>query len=158
MENVVICPQCNAEMIVKEDRDLRYADGSQKYFYACPRYPRCKARMGRHQDGTPYGTGVSADKATLDARHRAHRAFDQFWQKGLMSRNVAYVKLQGIMGMTPDQAHISNFTIAECQRLIDFIGNAELRGNFHKQKHRMCRVQRRHRMNRRRDRAEDDRF
>jgi len=39
-----------------------------------------------------------------------------------MSRPQAYKRLQEVMSLSADDAHIGKFDVAECKRLVDFMG------------------------------------
>lgn len=62
--------------------------------------------------------GFPADRATRQARVRAHYVFDALWKTGRMSRDRAYVVLQKIMRKSEEDAHIGKLTREECERLI----------------------------------------
>lgn len=80
--------------------------------YAC----RCGARVGCHP-GTTIPLGTLADRATQEARKRAHQAFDPLWQdKGPGMRRRAYLALQKALGK--DKAHISWMNIDECTQVV----------------------------------------
>lgn len=107
------CPDCGARMVL---RTARRGSLAGKPFYGCSNYPRCTATHGAHPDGRPLG--IPGDRATKDARMRAHAAFDTLWKGGEMPRGDAYRWMQGALGMTADEAHIGRFDVATCERLI----------------------------------------
>lgn len=113
------CPDCKeaGEVVFMVFREV------SKFgpFYGCPRYPSCKASHGAHPDGAPLG--VPANKATKAARVEAHAWFDRLWKgkDGLMNRRAAYSWMQEAMGMTPEQAHIGNFDVPTCARLVELV-------------------------------------
>jgi hypothetical protein len=57
------------------------------------------------------------DDATRRARHDAHRAFDQLWESGAMTRRQAYRWLQVTLGLSDDEAHIARLDVAQCAEL-----------------------------------------
>jgi ssDNA-binding Zn-finger/Zn-ribbon topoisomerase 1 len=92
-------------------------------FYGCTRYPECKATHGAHKhNGAPLGK--PANKATKEKRIEAHALFDQLWQgepdekERKRKRRDSYAWMQQAMGMTKDEAHIGNFDIPTCERLM----------------------------------------
>lgn len=103
------CGDCGAPM------KLRH---SPKYgpFFGCIRYPECDGTHGCHADGKPLG--IPANKATKEARMRAHAMFDQLWLNRGWSRQGAYAWMREAMGMTKGEAHIGRFDIEQCERLI----------------------------------------
>ena len=108
------CPQCGGIM------KLRMSTKFKSLFYGCQNYPQCDATHGAHRDGSPRGT--PGDKATRKARIRAHCVFDRLWQAvegrdPIMSRPQAYTWLRKAMNLSPDEGHIANFTVEQCDRL-----------------------------------------
>ena len=107
------CPECNGKLAL---RLSRYG-----LFYGCGNYPSCKATHGAHPDGKPLGT--PANKETRTWRMKAHESFDKLYQgeNSLMTRLEAYDYLQLIMNLSQEDAHISKFTIQQCQDLIELL-------------------------------------
>ncbi|MFY9224183.1 MAG: zinc-finger-containing protein [Blastocatellia bacterium] len=56
-------------------------------------------------------------------RVKAHKAFDKLFlgSEAIMSKQEAYGYLQYLMGLTEEQAHIGNFSVEQCQELIDLL-------------------------------------
>ena len=112
----LVCPDCNSGM--------RFIPTSRfGPFYGCSRWPDCKATHGAHREGTQLAgapLGVPANKETKQARQRAHLAFDVLWAKpnGWMKRGRAYAWMRRAMKLTKEQAHIGNFDVATCERLV----------------------------------------
>jgi len=107
------CPECGKPMIL---RTSRFGP-----FYGCTGWPDCECTHGAHPDGSPLGT--PADRATREARTRAHEAFDALWapnegEGSRTRRKAAYAQLQVIMGMNEEQAHIGKFTLRQCEVLV----------------------------------------
>ncbi|MFY9225358.1 MAG: zinc-finger-containing protein [Blastocatellia bacterium] len=67
--------------------------------------------------------GKHIDKESQLWRIKAHRIFDQLFegQNPLMSRTEAYSYLQYLMNLSPEDAHIGRFSIAQCRELIDLL-------------------------------------
>ena len=118
----VVCPECGAEMVLRQTLKFSHSDGSPRKFYGCSRWPDCKATHGAHPDGRPLGT--PADSATKEARILAHEAFDPVWKKpasGLlagMTREEAYEWLSIEMGIPFGDCHIGMFTKEQCEKVI----------------------------------------
>ena len=104
----VKCGECGAPMVLRPSRF--------GLFYGCSTYPICKGTHGAHPDGKPLG--IPANKATKEARMRAHDAFDKIWQSGMVDRKGAYAMMRRELGFTDDTGHIGRFTIEECERLV----------------------------------------
>ena len=108
------CPECGKPMRLRESR--------HGLFYGCSDYPTCKGTHGAHPDGRPLGK--PADQHTKKMRIVAHNVFDPLWEADdpqFKTRPDAYEWMQQAMGMTPGQAHIGNFTAAECKRLVEAV-------------------------------------
>lgn len=88
-----------------------------KYLYVCDRYPACNSYVAAHR-ATLRPMGSLADAALRNKRIRAHRAFDQLWRSGLMTKKEAYQWMQAEFGLHEDQAHIAQFGTYMCDRLI----------------------------------------
>jgi len=110
------CPLCGGRMVLRDSRFGR--------FYACEHWAqtKCEGLIGCHP-GTNVPLGFPADLATRTLRHQAHLAFDEHWKKMKVSRRNAYRLLRQVMGLTPEQAHIGQFTKEQCQRLLQIIGD-----------------------------------
>lgn len=103
------CPDCGGVMALRESRF--------GLFYGCENFPACRATHGAHPDGKPLG--IPADRETKKARIAAHKAFDRMWRgpKSDCSRGEAYRRLQLLMNLSADEAHIGRFTKAQCEQL-----------------------------------------
>lgn len=111
-DNTLPCPECGDLLLLKKSR-------AGNYFYGCRRWPECRGSHGAHPDGTPLG--VPADAETKQMRVAAHEVFDSLWKEGTLTRKGAYTWMQRTLGMTVDEAHIGNFDIATCKRLINAV-------------------------------------
>lgn len=116
------CPKCNAPMRLRETKKYQWRNGRNRMFWGCSQYPDCNGIRPSHPDGTVYG--VPADKETKEWRMKAHAEFDKLWKQWGYARPEAYMMLQRIMGMTAGQAHISNFSKEDCQKLIKLLETA----------------------------------
>ncbi|HXI01805.1 MAG TPA: zinc-finger-containing protein, partial [Candidatus Saccharimonadales bacterium] len=86
-------------------------------FYGCSRFPHCRGTHGAHQEtGEPLG--IPGDRATKDARIRAHAAFDPLWKDGSMRRNDAYYWLSRALGIPRKDVHIGLFDTETCERVV----------------------------------------
>lgn len=124
--NGVICPECGSAMVLRSTDRFVHRDGTTRRFFGCSRFPDCRATHGAHPDGSPYG--IPGDAATKEARVRAHEAFDRLWKSGGMSRKAAYRRMQSLMGMTRDDAHIGRFDVGQCEKLIALLDPNKDRG------------------------------
>jgi ssDNA-binding Zn-finger/Zn-ribbon topoisomerase 1 len=108
------CPECGAPMVLKKTRKYLHRDGTPRLFYACCRYPKCRATHGAHPDGRPLGFPANAE--TKQARIKAHELFDQLWEDGKMNRHEAYAWLAEKMNAA--EVHIGNMDKTECETVI----------------------------------------
>lgn len=108
------CPECGADMILRETKKFTTKDGKAKKFYGCERWPACKGTHGAHPDGKPLGIPGNAE--TKIWRHKAHTAFDEAFKD--IKRRHRYKELQRLMGLNEADAHIGRFDIEQCKRLI----------------------------------------
>lgn len=113
---VVICT-CGAPMKLRKS--------AYGLFWGCTKFPECKVTHGAHPDGKPLGRpGTKEEKK---ARIEAHAVFDLLWQKSayskkpVMKRKDAYAWMQKAMGLAKDEAHIGNFDVEQCQKLIKLV-------------------------------------
>lgn len=72
---------------------------------------------------------MQVDAAALvnPARIRAHEVFDELWKSGLMSRKAAYAWLARAMELPPGRAHIAQFNVEQCERVVELVGKLYLR-------------------------------
>lgn len=120
MTQKVICPDCGADMILRQTTKYQFKNGANRVFYGCSRYPDCQAIRPSHPDGTVYG--VPGDKETREWRMKAHAEFDRLWKSYKYSRNEAYSFLANLMQLPAGKAHISSFTKEQCQELVKKMG------------------------------------
>jgi ssDNA-binding Zn-finger/Zn-ribbon topoisomerase 1 len=111
VEHRLACPECQARMALR----------ASKYglFYGCVAFPACRASHGAHPTGAPLG--IPATKEVKEARIRAHDTFDLLWKQGSMSRHEAYRWMRTALVMPKEEAHIANFDIATCNKLIQAV-------------------------------------
>jgi len=65
---------------------------------------------------------VDSSRETRKARIEAHRAFDQIWKRRLVRRRSdAYSWMRLVMGLTHNQAHLSQFTVEQCDKLTSLV-------------------------------------
>lgn len=112
----VICPDCGAQMVLRETKKYRWKNGQPRKFYGCSRWPACRAAHGAHPDGRPLG--IPGNKETKEARIRAHDAFDGMAKRLGWSRTQAYNWLRHELKMTREEAHIGRMEIWQCEKVI----------------------------------------
>lgn len=75
---------------------------------------RCEYRCWEGNTSTP------GNNAIMQARSKAHAAFDPLWKTGAMTRPDAYRLLRKALGKTRKECHIGLFSEGDCQRVIEF--------------------------------------
>lgn len=115
----ILCPYCQYEAEFKTSKEFYGKD------YGCNVWVcySCEAHVGTHGKGrTPKGT--LANKETRQWRELAHKYVDPLWKgkNKKMSRGQTYQWIQKAMDMTPQEAHIGNFTVEQCKKIIRKVG------------------------------------
>jgi len=67
-----------------------------------------------------WGGKPLTDRATHEARRRAHESFDRIWVGSHLSRTKAYRGLSEHLEMAPRDCHISLFDVDTCQKVISY--------------------------------------
>lgn len=114
----VVCPYCHSRAILRPSSFVygeRALEGKQ--LYVCAQYPLCDAYVGVHGK-TKRPQGMLANSELRNKRIRAHRAFDQIWKTGIMTKKEAYRWLQAKMGLSPYHTHIAKFSDYLCEEVI----------------------------------------
>lgn len=124
------CPYCGRNAVLRESA---YVYGKSNLvpdgrLYVCSGYPECNAYVGVHiGNGKPKGT--LADSELRHKRILAHRALDQVWQQGIMTKSSTYIWLQNRLNLRKKDMHIGCFSeyfckevIKECSKLLENYG------------------------------------
>ncbi len=112
-------------MVLRRTFKFVYPDGSPRCFYGCSSFPRCHGTMALHQDGTVMST--PCDPETKALRHEAHAMFDPLWQRGLMSRNLAYHKLSILLNVPLEKAHLGFCNADQCRKVLEVFSGMDAR-------------------------------
>lgn len=89
-------------------------------------YP-CEAYVGtRGNTATPLGT--LAKKELRELRKQTHQLIDSYWKTGRMTRTMMYQKIQTIMGLSEEDAHVGKFNEEQCKELMRKVLNGALEG------------------------------
>ena len=114
-----VCPYCGRRAVLRDAAEIYHGPchvPGQK-LYVCPDYPACDSYVTVNSANLrPNGT--MANGQLRSRRIMAHRAFDQIWQRGIMTREEAYRWLQDCTGLSEAQAHIALFSEYRCNELI----------------------------------------
>ena len=110
------CPYCDQPALFLSSKEYYGKDYGSNLYLCRP----CDAYVGTHGKGkTPLGTMANAQ--VRQWRKSAHSIFDPMWKgrKKFMSRSRAYLWMQEVMNLPPDQAHIGMFDEEQCKLLIE---------------------------------------
>lgn len=107
----------------------RRSDLANMKFHQCA---PCDAYVGTHKAGAHMviggkkvisdGTlplGRLANPELRRAKQAAHAAFDPIWQSRTMGRKQAYAWLAKQLRLKADEAHIGEFDVAQCGRVVE---------------------------------------
>lgn len=106
------CPYCIGIPQLKSSVEIYGKDYG--LIWICP---LCRAFVGCHKN-TNIPKGFLANKEYRELRKQAHALFDPIWKKGEMSRNKAYKRMAEILSIETKDAHISQISIQQLQKLI----------------------------------------
>lgn len=109
-----ICRYCGGTIRLSS-LDKLYKNGSKdETIYLCQ---NCNAYVGTYP-GTIQPRGKPANAVLRLKRQETHRVFDGYWHRKNWSRNYAYRWLAEQMGLPEREAHIGNFEMDECEKVI----------------------------------------
>jgi len=98
---------------------MHLRDGKWGKFWGCSDWPQCDGLVACHK-GTSTPRGKATNKATRDARIRAHAAFDALWEPmGRDWRGRAYRWLAEQVGHDAGELHIGYSGLEMCQQIIE---------------------------------------
>lgn len=116
-EKSVICPYCKYEAEFMTSKEF-YGKDYGTNIWVCH---SCEAYVGTHgKSKNPLGT--LANKETREWRKQAHKYVDPLWKSKKMKRGEVYRWIQKVMAMTPQEAHIGNFNVEQCKKIIRKVG------------------------------------
>jgi ssDNA-binding Zn-finger/Zn-ribbon topoisomerase 1 len=111
VNGVPYCADCGSRMYLREGVDYG------RNFFGCSNFPKCRGTLGCPLDGSP--RGIPGNEEVRRARVTTHRFFDYFWKTRVLTRETSYLWLAVELGITVEEAHISNFGLKECQKTIE---------------------------------------
>lgn len=116
---MTLCSYCQKDAQLLTGREVypHRRDLYAKLFWVCS---PCKAMVGCHP-GTEKPLGRLADAALRAAKQKAHAAFDPLWKEGTMKRGDAYAWLADAMGLARGRAHIGEFDLDQCRRVVEAV-------------------------------------
>lgn len=123
----VTCPYCEqgAGLFTGQDVYPHRKDLHERRFWVC--WP-CNAWVGCHETGDKTEPlGPLADEALRDARIAAHDAFAPLWQRGEMSKDMAYSWLARQLGMPVMRCRITWLSLEECRQVVRVVADMQAR-------------------------------
>lgn len=123
----VECPYCGnlAEFVSGKVIYPKRSDLWDKRYYHCS---PCRAYVGSHGDGSPFGTLATSE--LRQARMRAHEAFDTLWKESAMNRSAAYAWLSEQMELAPKDTHIGMFDVGQCEFVVEVVKSRSAKIEF----------------------------
>lgn len=105
-KKTIRCEYCGRPAVLRPASEI-YHDAHRKgYVYACSNYPECNSYVSTIP-GTKTPMGTLANAELRQKRIKAHEAFDQIWQNGILSRDQAYRWIADIFCLPLYRAHIA---------------------------------------------------
>lgn len=109
----VICHYCEKDALFMTSKEF-YGRDYGSNLWVCH---DCDAYVGTNKNSRiPLGTLAKKDLREL--RKAAHNLVDLYWRHGHMTRTDLYQKIQILMNLPPEDAHIGKFNENQCQFLI----------------------------------------
>ena len=108
---------CGRTAVLRSAEGICKAHRPGAMVYVCPDYPACDSYVMAHPD-TLEPMGSLAGPKLRRLRYEAHRAFDQLYKTGLMSKQEAYRWLSYIVQAPMAHAHIGHLGEYYCEVVI----------------------------------------
>lgn len=107
-----ICRYCGGKVVLTSASEIY--EKSAERIYLCR---NCNAYVGVHA-GSNRPLGRLANAVLRMKRRETHEIFDAFWRSRGLSRTQAYRWLAAALHLPESGAHIGNFEMDDCQRVI----------------------------------------
>ena len=117
------CPYCGSTVEYRSADGIYHDNSNGTMLYVCSRYPECDSYVRVHA-GTKIPVGSLANHELRSLRRTAHHYFDQLYQSGYMSKQVAYQWLADLISAPLSEAHIGHLGEYYCKQVIE--GSREL--------------------------------
>lgn len=109
------CPYCPGKPVLASFGHPLYP--YRQDFHSVWICPLCKAFVGCHKGGNR-PKGFLANDEYKELRKIAHALFDPIWKKKEMKRWQCYKRMAEVLGIPPEEAHISQLSIEQLHKLI----------------------------------------
>lgn len=113
LTDLLYCGNCGAVAELK-DSSIVYGK-SYGLIYLCENYPECDSFVGVHK-GTKKAKGTLANQELRNLRKECHSKLDPLWRGRERTRQDVYKWLSELMDL--DNAHIAEFNIEQCNKLL----------------------------------------
>lgn len=110
------CPYCGEKAVYMTSKEFYGKDYGTSMYVCKP----CDARVGTH-GRSERALGTMANKELRELRMQCHSQIDPYWKTRTYSRASVYSRLQEVLGITKDEAHIGLFDEERCRLLLDAI-------------------------------------
>lgn len=111
----VFCDYCGAPAKLIDSKALYGGVGYGMMWRCNP----CDAHVGVHANSPSHAPlGRLANGHLRRLKMRAHKAFDEIWREGFMSRRAAYAWLAAKLDLPPEKCHIGMFNPETCKEVI----------------------------------------
>lgn len=114
------CPYCGKDAQFITSKDFYGKDYGSNLYVCTP----CDARVGTHGRGKK-ALGTLANANLRELRKRCHSRIDPLWRSRKMSRGSVYNRLQKVMSLSSEEAHIGLFNEQQCFQLLDIFERGE---------------------------------
>ena len=111
------CPYCGSTAVLQKASLVYGVNAIDEHLYVCSHYPECNSYVGVHK-GTLIPKGTLANGDLRNKRIQTHKVFSQLWRNGIMNKKQAYRWMQYKFCLSPEQAHIGQFSEYRCDELM----------------------------------------
>lgn len=114
----VTCSYCHGDAVFLSSKEFYGRDYGTNVWFCRP----CEAYVGTNGN-TAIPLGTLAKKELRELRKQTHKLIDVYWKEKRMTRTEMYKRIQKIMGLTEDEAHVGKFNMEQCQTLMKHVRN-----------------------------------
>lgn len=107
-----VCPYCGARVKLV-GKSYVYKGCTKEFMYVCSNYPECDTYVSCHK-GTTKPKGTVSNSELRHYRISAHKALDQIWKSGMVSRDEAYEWLAKQLDLDKRDCHVAMFDKDKC--------------------------------------------
>ena len=116
-----VCTECGKDARLGETTEIYGKDYGKAWL--CADYPDCDNYCGVHRD-TNKPLGTMANKELRQLRKRCHKAFDDEWRYGDVTRNESYEQLANWMKIPVKECHFGMMDVKRCETALILMGGS----------------------------------